>query len=136
VFVLCLCVVVVSLGGNCIGDQGAAAIGAGLHGLLSLTLLKYVIHKGHQAPVKPDTQLQRMRATDHQPQESPIDIHRQQPALTAPVQHSTGPGTGVGDHHPTELDDQQGPQIGWYKVQTVLHTSLCVTVNKQPDGTV
>jgi hypothetical protein len=38
-----LCVAVISLEDNCIGDEGAAAIGAGLHGLPSLTSLKYVM---------------------------------------------------------------------------------------------
>jgi hypothetical protein len=36
-------VVVVSLGGNGVCDEGAVAIGTGLHGLLSLTSLKYVM---------------------------------------------------------------------------------------------
>ena len=38
-----LCVAVISLGGNRIGAEGAAAIGAGLHGVPSLTSLKYVM---------------------------------------------------------------------------------------------
>ena len=38
-----LCVDVTSLGGNRIGAEGAAAIGAGLHGVPSLTLLEYVM---------------------------------------------------------------------------------------------
>ncbi len=37
------CVVFFSFGSNMIGDRGAAAIGAGLHGVPSLTSLKYVI---------------------------------------------------------------------------------------------
>ena len=38
-----LCVAVISLGGNRIGAEGAAAIGAGLHGVPSLTSLEYVM---------------------------------------------------------------------------------------------
>ncbi len=38
-----VCAAVVSLRDNRIGDQGAAAIGAGLHGMSSMTSLKYVI---------------------------------------------------------------------------------------------
>ncbi len=42
---MCLCVFVsvISLGGNLIGDEGASAIGDGLHGLPSLTSLEYVM---------------------------------------------------------------------------------------------
>ncbi len=40
--VRCLLVVVISLGGNRIGAQGAAELAAGLHGVPSLTSLKYV----------------------------------------------------------------------------------------------
>jgi hypothetical protein len=39
----CLLVVVISLGGNGIGDHGAVAIRAGLHGLSLLTSLEYVM---------------------------------------------------------------------------------------------
>ncbi len=39
---LYVCVAVISLGSNRIGDQGAAAIGAGLQGVPSLTSLQYV----------------------------------------------------------------------------------------------
>ncbi len=38
-----LCVAVISLGINSIGAEGAAAIGAGLHGVPSLTSLEYVM---------------------------------------------------------------------------------------------
>ena len=38
-----MCVAVISLGGNGIGAEGAAAIGAGLHGVPSLTSLEYVM---------------------------------------------------------------------------------------------
>ncbi len=38
-----VCVVVVSLRGNCIGAHGAAEIGAGLHGVPLLTSLEYVM---------------------------------------------------------------------------------------------
>jgi hypothetical protein len=40
---VCLCAVVISLRGNGIGDQVFAAIGPGLHGVPSLTSLKYVM---------------------------------------------------------------------------------------------
>ncbi len=43
VFMCVVRVVVISLGRNRIGDEGAAAIGAGLHGLPSLTSLEYVM---------------------------------------------------------------------------------------------
>jgi hypothetical protein len=38
-----LCLVVISLGGNRMGNVGAAAIGAGVHAVPSLTSLKYVM---------------------------------------------------------------------------------------------
>jgi hypothetical protein len=38
-----LCVAVISLDGNSIGAETAAAIGAGLHGVPSLTSLEYVM---------------------------------------------------------------------------------------------
>jgi hypothetical protein len=41
--VLCVFVFLISLGRNKIGDEGAAAIGAGLHGVPSLASLRYVM---------------------------------------------------------------------------------------------
>jgi hypothetical protein len=38
-----VCVAVISMYGNRIGDVGAAAIGAGLHGVPLLTSLEYVM---------------------------------------------------------------------------------------------
>ncbi len=43
VLLVCLFVCVPSLGANLIGDGGVSTIGAGLHGVPSLTSLKYVI---------------------------------------------------------------------------------------------
>ncbi len=40
---VCVCVAVISLGNNWIGDQGATAIGVGLHSVPSLTSLEYVM---------------------------------------------------------------------------------------------
>jgi hypothetical protein len=40
---MCWCLVVISLEDNGIGDEGAAAIGVGLHDVPSLTSLKYVM---------------------------------------------------------------------------------------------